>query len=83
MKKTQITQAQLDKIKINTRASFIYSLESANSVADLFGSYFVRGDITPLLDYEKNLNALTATQIQEVAKKYFTNQNSTTLIMTR
>lgn len=83
LKKTQITQAQLDKIKINTRASFIYSLESANSVADLFGSYFVRGDITPLLDYEKNLNALTATQIQEVAKKYFTNQNSTTLIMTR
>lgn len=83
LKKTQIKQAQLDKIKINTRASFIYSLESASSVADLFGSYFVRGDISPLLNYEKNLNSLTATQIQDVAKKYFTTQNSTTLIMTK
>lgn len=83
LKKTQIKQAQLDKIKINTRASFIYSLESASSVADLFGSYFVRGDISPLLNYEKNLNSLTATQIQDVTKKYFTTQNSTTLIMTK
>ena len=83
LKKTQITQAQLDKIKINTRASFIYSLESASSVSDLFGSYFVRGDISPLLNYEKNVDSLSATQIQEVAKKYFTTQNSTTLIMTK
>ncbi len=82
LKKTQITQAQLDKIKINTRASFIYSLESASSVADLFGSYFVRGDIQPLLEYEKNLHSLSTTQIQDVAKKYFTLDNATILIMT-
>lgn len=81
LKKTQITQAQLDKIKINTRASFIYSLESASSVAGLFGSYFVRGDIQPLLDYEKNLESLNTKQIQDVAKKYLVLDQATTLIM--
>ncbi len=81
IKKTKITQAQLDKIKINTKANFIYSLESASSVAGLFGSYFVRGDIKPLLEYEKNIESLDSNTIQKVAKKYFDMENSTTLIM--
>lgn len=83
LKKTLIAQDQLDKVKTNTRAAFIYSMESASSVAGLFGSYFVRGDIKPLLYYEKNLNDLNPKKIQEVAKKYFTLDNSTTLIMTK
>ena len=55
MKTTKVTKAELDKIKINTKADFIYSLESSTSVANLFGSYLVRGDITPLLTYEENI----------------------------
>ncbi len=82
IKTAKITQKQLDKIKINTKAGFIYSLENASSVAELFGSYFVRGDIKPLLEYEKNLEMLDSNVIQEVAKKYFNMDNSTTLIMT-
>ncbi|RDU66129.1 peptidase M16 [Helicobacter didelphidarum] len=83
LKKTPISQAQLDKIKINTRASFIYSLNSASSVAGLFGSYLVRGDLNPLLHYEENLNKLDSQTIQDIAKKYFVLDNSTTLIMTK
>lgn len=81
LKTQKISQAQLDKVKINTKSSFIYSLESASSVAELFGSYFVRGDINPLLNYESNLNNLSIETIQQVAKKYFVLDNSTTLIM--
>ncbi|MWV61455.1 insulinase family protein [Helicobacter saguini] len=81
LKKTPIKQEALDKVKINTRASFIYSLESASSVAGLFGSYLVRGDIKPLLEYEKNLDSLDSTTILETAKKYFNEDNSTTLFM--
>lgn len=83
LKNNAISQSQLDKVKINTRSGFIYSLESASSVAGLFGSYLARGDIKPLLDYEENLNALNVATIQEVAKKYFTLDNSTTVIMTK
>jgi len=81
MKTTKVTKAELDKVKINTKADFIYSLESSTSVANLFGSYLVRGDITPLLTYEEDVKKVTAKKVQEVAKKYFNFNKSTTLIL--
>lgn len=81
IKKGKITQEELDKIKINTRASFIYSLEDSSSVAELFGSYLARGNIKPLLEYEKKFDALTIKDIVEVANKYFIPSASTTLIL--
>ena len=35
IKHGDVTQAELDKVKINTKAEFIYSLESSSSVAGL------------------------------------------------
>ena len=81
MKTTEVTQAELDKVKINTKADFIYSLESSTSVANLFGSYLVRGDITPLMTYEDDVKKVTAEKIQKAAKKYFNFDKSTTLIL--
>lgn len=76
-----VKKAELDKIKINTRADFIYSLESSTSVAELFGSYLARGDISPLARYESSINALTPSDIQETAKRYFDIDKSTTIIL--
>ncbi len=76
-----VKKAELDKIKISTRADFIYSLESSTSVAELFGSYLARGDISPLERYEASINALTPSDIQETAKRYFDMDKSTTLIL--
>lgn len=76
-----VKKAELDKIKINTRADFIYSLESSTSVAELFGSYLARGDISPLERYETSINALTPNDIQEAAKHYFDMDKSTTIIL--
>lgn len=76
-----VEKAEIDKIKINTKADFIYSLESSTSVAELFGSYLARGDITPLMKYEASIEALSPADIQKVAKTYLVPEKSTTLIL--
>lgn len=81
LKEAKVTQEELDKVKINTRADFIFSLESASSVADLFGSYLARGDLTPLETYEEDIAALTAETIQRAAQTYFDEKHSTTIIL--
>jgi predicted Zn-dependent peptidase len=81
LKKELVSQDTLDKIKINTKAEFIYSLESSSSVANLFGSYLARGDIKPLLEYEDAIDKLKPQDIQDAAKKYFNFKKSTTLIL--
>ena len=81
IKAGDIKQEELEKVKINTKSDFIFSLESSSSVASLYGSYLVRGDIAPLMDYEKNIDELKLDTIKEVANKYFTKDNSTTVIL--
>ncbi len=81
IKNGNITQKELEKIKINTKADFIYSLESSSSVASLFGSYFAKGDIKPLLEYENNINKLNLEEIKKIANKYFVKNNRTTIIL--
>ena len=81
MKTTKVTKSELDKVKINTKSDFIYSLESSTSVANLYGSYLVRGDLSPLLTYEENVKKITASQVQKIANKYFDFTKSTTLIL--
>ncbi len=76
-----VTQAELDKVKINTKAEFIYSLESSSSVAGLYGDYYAKGDITPLLTYEDKLDKISLKDIERVAKKYFDHNFSTTVIL--
>jgi predicted Zn-dependent peptidase len=81
IKKGNIKQSELEKIKINTKADFIFSLESSSSVSSLYGSFFSRGDIAPLLNYEQNIANLKIEDIVEVVKKYFIKENSTTIIL--
>ncbi|GIT99599.1 zinc protease [Sulfurovum sp. TSL6] len=81
IKNGDVTQAELDKVKINTKAEFIYSLESSNSVAGLYGDYYVKGNIQPLLEYEEKLDKITLKDISDAAKKYFDHNFSTTVIL--
>ncbi len=76
-----VKQEELTKIKKNTKSDFIFSLESSSSVASLYGSYMTRGDITPLMNYEENINKLETKDIVEVAKKYLVPDTSTTVIL--
>ena len=81
LKDGNVTQAELDKVKINTKAEFIYSLESSASVSGLYGDYYVKGNIQPLLEYEEKLDKITLKDIQSIAKKYFDHDFSTTVIL--
>jgi len=81
IKNGDVTQAELDKVKINTKAEFIYSLESSSSVAGLYGDYYVKGNIQPLLEYEEKLDKITLKDISDTAKKYFDHNFSTTVIL--
>jgi len=81
LKNEKVTKEEIEKVKINTKSDFIYSLESSTSVAELFGSYLVRGDLTPLLTHEESIEKITQEKVQEVAKKYFNFDKSTTLIL--
>jgi len=70
LKNYKISNKELKKLKLNTKMDFLTSLESSDSVAQLFGSYFAKGDITPLLTYEEKINSLTKEKLLDM-KKYF------------
>ncbi len=76
-----VKKSEIEKVKINTKSDFIFSLESSSDVASLYGSYLVRGNITPLMNHEENIEKVTAKEITNVAKKYLTKENSTTVIL--
>ena len=81
IKKDGISKEELDRVKINVKSDFVFGLESSSSVANLFGSYLVRGDLKPLMEFEEKLAKLTSEDIVEVVKKYLTSKNSTTVIL--
>jgi predicted Zn-dependent peptidase len=81
IQKGKISQDEIDKIKINSKADFIFSLENSTNVANLYGSYLIRGDIKPLFSYEKDIEKLTINDIVQVARKYLIVNNSTTVIL--
>ena len=74
----KISKKELKKLKLNTKMDFITSLESSDSVAQVFGSYFAKGDIKPLLEYEEKINNLTTQKLLDM-KKYF-NKNITVIL---
>lgn len=81
IKKGEVSKKDIEKIKINTKADFIFSLESSTSVASLYGSYFVRDNIKPLIEYEEKVEKLTKKDLVKVANKYLNKSNSTTVIL--
>ena len=81
LKKGQISPQELQKLKINTKASFIYGFEDASSSAYVFGDYLARGDLSPLFAYEEAINELSIEKIAQVARKYFDNKQLSVVIL--
>jgi len=81
IKKGKVSKKDIEKIKINTKADFIFSLETSTSVASLYGSYFVRDNVKPLIEYEKKVEKLEKKDLVKVANKYLRKGNSTTVIL--
>jgi predicted Zn-dependent peptidase len=81
LKSGDVTNEELEKVKINTKADFIYSLEDSASVNSLYGSYLVRGNLYPVLTYEEDLAKITPELVTKIANKYFNNDLATTVIL--
>jgi len=83
IKEGKVTKEELNKVKLNIKVGFLKELDSSSSIASLFGSYLAKGNLQPLLDYEEKLDKITLEDIKAVAKKYFDNDKSTTIILRR
>ena len=70
LKNTKITKKALEKVKLQTKMDFITHLESSSGVSSIYGDFFAKGDISPLLNYEENISKLTPQKVEEI-KKYF------------
>ena len=81
IKQEKLEEGVLVKIKNSVKSDFIFSLTNASSVSNVCGNFIAKGDLTPLLEYEKNISQLELKDLVRVAKKYFTAKNSTTLIL--
>ncbi|MEO1924195.1 MAG: pitrilysin family protein, partial [Nautiliaceae bacterium] len=67
---TKVTKKALQKVKNQTKFDFLTQLESSGGVSNIYGDYFAKGDISPLLTYKENINALKPENFEDI-KKYF------------
>ena len=67
---TKITKKALEKVKNRTKFDFLTQLESSSGVSNIYGDYFAKGDINPLLNYQEKINLLSVKKIEGI-KKYF------------
>ncbi|MCW1360316.1 pitrilysin family protein [Campylobacter sp. CCS1377] len=81
IKDAKISQQDLQKVKNNIKSDFIFSLDTASAVSNTYGSYLAKGDLRPLLEYEDRVQKLQMQDLIKCAKKYFTKQNSITVIL--
>lgn len=81
LKKVKFQKQSLEKIKNNVKSDFIFSFNTATNVANAYGAYIARGDLAPLLSYEKDIESLEIKDLVRVAKKYFQSKSSVTAIL--
>ncbi|QCD52592.1 M16 family metallopeptidase [Campylobacter sp. RM16192] len=81
IKKDNIDQDELTKIKNSIKSDFIHSFSSASRVANLYGDFLAKGDITPLFELQEKIENLKGKDINDISKKYFTDKTSTTVIL--
>ncbi len=81
IKNGEISDSNVAKAKKNVKADFIFGLQNSSRVSSLYGSYFARGSIKPLLEYEDNFDKISKNDIIEVAKKYFNIEASSTIFL--
>ena len=80
--KTQkIDEDEITKTKNNLKSHLIYSLDNTTRMANLYGSYLVKGDIKPLFELPEKTTALKPADISEICKKYIRKEKSTTIIL--
>ncbi len=79
VKETLISAEELEKVKARAKANFIAQLTSRDGIAiQLAGYQTMYGDWRAMFKQLDKINAVTAEDIQRVAKEYLTRTNRTT-----
>lgn len=82
MKNTLLTEDELNAIKARARASFINGVVSNNGVAQQLAVYQgLFGDWREMFRELDKIDAVTAEDVQRVAKEYFTEKNRVVVMM--
>lgn len=78
LKKEKVEPATLDRVKTKLRASLIRQLDSNSGLAQQLTSYYVNyGDWRKLFTGLDEINAVTADDVQRVARQYFVEKTRT------
>lgn len=80
-KKAKISDDDMLKIKNTLSSDLIYSLDSASKVAQMYGSYIVRGDLDALFRLEREIKSLDKNAVKKAMKTYLSLKNSTSIIL--
>ncbi len=81
LKAGKIGERDLQKVKNRVKSDFVFSLNTASALSSIYGDYLAKGDIAPLFEYENRVQELEIRHLQAAARKYFREQNSTTIIL--
>lgn len=73
-----VTEEELSRAKSVIRANIIYQRDGPFSIADQINDAIAMGDWTRYVNRPKAIEAVTAAEIQAVAKRYFQRKTSTT-----
>jgi len=71
-----VAQKDLDKVKENWKKQYHVNLQSNDFWLETLSTAFINNDNPEnILDYEKKIDSITVTDLQNIAKKYFTLDN--------
>lgn len=77
LKDEPVAAEELEKARNQILTSMLRSLQGNSGLARMLSSYEVLGSWRYLVDYQDQLNSVSAEEIMEVAKKYLTAENRT------
>ena len=83
LKSELLTSAELDVARKQIMTSILRGLEGNGGLARMLSSYQTLGDWHYLVDYEKQLNSVTAEDIMAAAKRYLRANNRTVVTLIR
>ncbi len=79
-----VADAELQQVKQRLRADLLRGLRSNNGLARMISHYqLVAGDWRYLVDYPDIIDSITAEEIQNLARRYFTATNRTVAVVGR
>ncbi len=83
LKSEPLTLAEINVARKQIMTSILRGLKGNSGLARMLSSYQTLGDWRYLVDYEKQLNSITAKDIMEVAKRYLHADNRTVVTLRR